>query len=206
MLHRPRNVALMLVCCGSLYGAATGSAAAGDPTGDWLVADRVANIRVAECKGSMWGAVAWEKEPGIDSNNADSTKQGRPTLGMVILMDMKKKPGEDTWEGQVYDAKVTGRLQSATITLIDPNQLKIRGCVLGFMCGGESWTRASGPIPSSPTNGAAKGSKAPAAKAASAPKSTAPTGAPKAGQKTAAGQPADIGDICLLPEIAGLAH
>ena len=39
-------------------------ALAADPTGDWRVADGVANIRVAECNGSMWGAVAWEKTPG----------------------------------------------------------------------------------------------------------------------------------------------
>ena len=37
------------------------SALAADPTGDWRVADGVANIRIAECNGSMWGVVAWEK-------------------------------------------------------------------------------------------------------------------------------------------------
>ena len=39
-------------------------ALAADPTGDWRVADGVANIRVAQCSGSMWGAVSWEKQPG----------------------------------------------------------------------------------------------------------------------------------------------
>ena len=69
-------------------------ALAADPTGDWRVADGVANIRVAECNGSMWGVVAWEKEPGgHDTNNPDVSKQNRPTLGMPILIDMKKKPG-----------------------------------------------------------------------------------------------------------------
>ena len=57
------------------------SALAADPTGDWRVADGVANIRVAECNGSMWGAVAWEKTPGgRDKNNPDVSKQSRPTL------------------------------------------------------------------------------------------------------------------------------
>ena len=82
------------------------SALAADPTGDWRVADGVANIRVAECNGSMWGAVAWEKTPGgRDKNNPDASKQNRPTLGMPILIDMKKKPAVDQWEGQVYNAK-----------------------------------------------------------------------------------------------------
>lgn len=195
MLHRPRNITYMLICCGTLYAAAAGCAVAADPTGDWLVADGVANIRVAECNGSMWGAVAWEKEPGVDRYNPDVSKQSRPTLAMPILLDMKKKPGAEQWEGQVYNAK-DGKLYSSSIQLSTPDKLEIRGCVLGFLCGGETWTRVSGPIPSSPSN--TKGSKATAAKIA--PKM------PKAGQKTAAGQPADIGDICLLPDIARFAH
>ena len=48
-------------------------ALAADPTGDWKVADGVANIRVAECNGSMWGAVSWEKTPGgRDKSNPDA--------------------------------------------------------------------------------------------------------------------------------------
>ena len=199
------------------------SALAADPTGDWKVADGVANIRVAQCNGNMWGAVAWEKTPGgRDTNNPDSSKKSRPTLGMAILIDMKKKPGVDAWEGQVYNAK-DGQLYSSTIKPVGTDQLEIQGCVLGFLCGGETWTRVGPPIPSSPTNSMAKG--APKNPAAAAPKAgvaaTAPAAAPKitgavnpapaqkpaAGQKQATAQPADpVGDICLLPEIARFAH
>ena len=196
-----------------LVTASTRPALAADPTGDWKVADGVANIRVAECYGSMWGAVAWEKVPGgRDQNNPDAAKQSRPTLGMPILIDMKKTSTADQWEGQVYNAK-DGQLYSSTITLSGPDQLQIKGCVLGFLCGGETWTRVAGPIPSSPVNSMAKsGSKATVATAQKsvAPKTTAPTTglAAKTGQKTAANtQPADpVGDICLLPDIAGFPH
>ena len=72
-------------------------ALAADPTGDWRVADGVANIRVAQCHGSMWGAVSWEKQPGgRDENYPDASKKNRPTLGMATLIDMKKKPGVET--------------------------------------------------------------------------------------------------------------
>src|SRR3984957_8086842 len=162
MLHRPRNI-MRTVAYSTIFLAtgflATGlaSALAADPTGDWRVADGVANIRVAECNGNMWGAVSWEKTPGgRDSNNPDVSKQNRPTLGMPILIDMKKKPGVDQWEGQVYNAK-DGQSYSSTIKPIGSNQLEIQGCVLGFLCGGETWTRVSGPIPSSPANSMAKG-------------------------------------------------
>jgi uncharacterized protein (DUF2147 family) len=196
-------------------------ALAADPTGDWKVADGVANIRVAECNGSMWGAVSWEKTPGgRDKNNPDGSKQNRPTLGMPILIDMKRKPGVDQWEGQVYNAK-DGQFYSSTIKPVGSDQLEIQGCVLGFLCGGETWTRVAGPIPSSPANSMAKGAPktagAPAPKTAApittatAPKTTAPANpAPKpAGQKLATGaaQGADaVGDICLLPDIARFAH
>jgi uncharacterized protein (DUF2147 family) len=193
------------------------AALAADPTGDWRVADGVANIRVAECNGSMWGAVAWEKMPGgRDKNNPDASKQNRPTLGMPILIDMKKKPGVDQWEGQVYNAK-DGQSYSSTIKPTGSDQLEIQGCVLGFLCGGETWTRVAPPIPSSPANSMAKGAPKntgalpkTAAPAPAAPKTTGSANpAPKPpGQKLAtAGQPADqIGDICLLPDITRFAH
>jgi uncharacterized protein (DUF2147 family) len=189
------------------------SALAADPSGDWRVADGVADIRVAECNGSMWGVVAWEKIPGgHDTHNPDVSKQNRLTLGMPILLDMKRKAGTDQWEGQVYNAK-DGQTYSSTIRPIGTDQLEIQGCVLGFLCGGETWTRVAGPIPSSPVNSMAKG----------APKSTGSipkTGAPKTigaanpakppAQKQAAAtvaHPADpVGDICLLPDIARFAH
>ena len=223
MLHCPRTIARTIVYSGVFL--ATGAALAADPTGDWKVADGVANIRVAQCNGNMWGAVAWEKMPGgKDKNNPDAAKQSRPTLGMPILIEMKKKSGVDAWEGQVYNAK-DGQLYSSTIKPVGTDQLEIQGCVLGFLCGGETWTRVGPPIPSSPANSMAKGAPKGAPGAASktaghttatpaAPKTTgaanpapagpAPKGAPA--QKLAAGQPADIGDICLLPDIARFAH
>jgi uncharacterized protein (DUF2147 family) len=227
MLHCPRIIVRTLVYSGVFFATGLNATRAADPTGDWKVADGVANIRVAQCSGSMWGVVAWEKTPGgKDKNNPDVAKQSRPTLAMPILIDMKKKSGVDAWEGQVYNAK-DGQLYSSTIKPVGTDQLEIQGCVLGFLCGGETWTRVGPPIPSSPANSMAKG--APKGPAGAAPKTAAPvapsapppapktTGvvspapAPKAApvQKqaaTAPGQPADIGDICLLPDIARFAH
>jgi uncharacterized protein (DUF2147 family) len=218
MLHRP--IMRTLVYSGLFLGTGLAPALALDPTGDWKVADGVANIRIQQCNGTMWGAVAWEQTPGgRDTHNPDVSKQNRPMLGMPILLDMKKKPGVDQWEGQVYNAK-DGQYYGSTIKPIDPDHLEIQGCVLGFLCGGETWTRVAGPIPPSPANSMANSAPKTAAPAKTAPKPAA--GAPKTtasvpkttgsvnagakGQKPAA-QPADpVGDICLLPDIAGFAH
>jgi uncharacterized protein (DUF2147 family) len=215
MLHCPRNVMRTVAYSGMFLATGLASALAADPTGDWRVADGVANIRVAECNGSMWGVVAWEKTPGgRDKNNPDASKQNRPTLGMPILIDMKKKPGADQWQGQVYNAK-DGQFYSSTIRPIGSDQLEIQGCVLGFLCGGETWTRVAGPIPSSPANSMAKGAPkttgalprtAAPTTGAAAPKTTGSVNpAPKtSGQKSASADP--VGDICLLPDIARFSH
>src|SRR5579859_5337149 len=193
MLHCPLNIARQVIFSGIFLTSGLASALAADPTGDWRVADGVANIRVAECNGSMWGAVAWEKTPGgHDINNPDAAKKNRPTLGMPILIDMKKTAGADQWEGKVYNAK-DGQYYSATIKPVGSDQLEIQGCLLGFLCGGETWTRVAGPIPSSPSNGMAKLSP----KTPSPPKTTGSTSpATKKPAVAAATDPA--GDICLL--------
>jgi len=186
-------------------------AAAADPTGDWLVKDGFAHVRIAECNGMMWGAVAWEQKAGLDENNPDASKHSRPTLGMAVLLHMKRTPGHDQWEGEVYNAQ-DGKTYSSTITPLSPDQLKIEGCVLGFLCGGETWTRVGPPIPPSQPKTAAR----------TAPKAGpgAPKTAPTAGAKTPAAKTAgasskagaahtvdpdhpDVGDICQIPEIAG---
>ena len=220
MLHRPREIMrtvpyLRIILATGLVTAFATSitpALAADPTGDWRVQDGVADIRVAECNGSMWGVVVWEKVPGgHDKNNPDPAKQSRPTLGMPTLLDMKKAPGTDQWDGQVYNAK-DGQTYTAKIRPTDPDHLEIQGCVLGFLCGGETWTRVAGPIPSSPANSMARG--APKTVGSVPPKtSAAPKAAPgapaakMAAHPATAGHPADtVGDICLLPDIARSAH
>lgn len=215
MLHCPRHIMRKVVYSGIILATGLAPAFALDPTGDWKVADGVANIRVAQCNGNMWGAVSWEQTPGgRDIHNPDVSKQNRPSLGMPILIDMKKKPGVDQWEGQVYNGK-DGQYYSSTIKPVDPDHLEIQGCVLGFLCGGETWTRVAPPIPSSPANSMAKGGpktaapapKTAAAKTPPAPKTTGSVSPAAKGQKQAAAQPADpVGDICLLPDIAGFTH
>jgi uncharacterized protein (DUF2147 family) len=183
------------------------SALAADPTGDWRVAEGVANVRIAECNGSMWGVIAWEQEPGgRDDHNPDVSKRSRPTLGMPILIDMKKKASVDQWEGQVYNAK-DGKSYSSTIKPIGSDKLEIQGCVLGFLCGGETWTRIAGPIPSSPANGMAKGAPKTPPKTTGTTNPTATPAAKMPAQKQATAAAADtVGDICLVPDIARLTH
>ena len=172
------------------------------------MADGVAHIRVAECNGNMWGAVVWEKEPGgVDEHNPDVSKRSRPTLGIA---------GPHQYEEEIRGRSVGRRsLQrqrrqtySSTIKPIGSDKLEIQGCVLGFLCGGETWTRIAGPIPPSPANTVAK-----AAKASGSPENYGRDDRDdqrrrrvRSRQRRLPAAPADVGDICLIPDIARFAH
>jgi uncharacterized protein (DUF2147 family) len=115
------------------------AAADPQPTGEWRTADGRANIRIVDCDSVLWGVISWEKEPGVDSENPDPARRGRPTLGLPILRAMKPtRPG--LWEGEVYNAD-NGKTYASRISLAEADVLRIEGCLLGFLCGGENWAR-----------------------------------------------------------------
>lgn len=115
------------------------AAFAAEPKGEWLVAEKTARIRIADCAGALWGFVAWEADPGLDAKNPDPAKRTRPTLGMPILLGMKTD-GPDRWNGRIYNSE-NGKFYSGGITMLAEDSLRVRGCILGFLCGGENWTR-----------------------------------------------------------------
>ena len=192
---------------------------AADPTGDWRVADGVANIRVAECNGSMWGAVAWEKTPGgRDKNNPDASKQSRPTLGMPILIDMKKKPGVDavgrpslqrqgrpdsTVRPSSRSVPTSSRFKAAcwaSSAAAKPGPASVRRFPRARPT---AWPRARRRTPRA-RRPRPQHDRTPPRRRPPAP-STRLAKTPVRNRRPA--QPADpVGDICLLPDIARFAH
>jgi uncharacterized protein (DUF2147 family) len=115
---------------------ASGAAMAAEPMGDWRVEDGTAVIRIDNCRGALWGVVAWEKEPGRDH------RSGRPTLGSPVLMNMRAA-SRARWEGQIYNAQ-SGQTYDANVRMVGDNTLRVEGCVLGgIFCGGQNWTRVA---------------------------------------------------------------
>jgi uncharacterized protein (DUF2147 family) len=170
--------------------------AATDPIGEWMVAKGYARIKVVDCGGKLWGVVAWEQTPGIDNKNPDQTVRGRPTLGMPILIGMaRSKPNQ--WDGQIYNSE-DGHTYSANISLANPDTLKVQGCFLGFLCGGENWSRVPPEaIPAPP----------PSATSNQRPTPPKPSNARTANAKA----PDPVNDVCLrlfgptgLPHESGL--
>ena len=120
-------------------------ALAAEPWGEWLVKDKTAQIRIVDCAGALWGVISWEADPGVDAKNPDPAKRTLPTLGLPILLGMKAS-GPNRWEGALYNAE-NGKTYSGGITVVNAGRLRVRGCVLGFLCGGEDWTRGDSSRP-----------------------------------------------------------
>jgi uncharacterized protein (DUF2147 family) len=141
--------------------------AAEGPTGEWLVTDGYAHIRIEDCGGRMWGVVSSEQKPGgIDQYNPDPAKRTRPTLGMPVILGMQ--PAQpNRWEGEIYNSE-NGKTYTGRIILTSPDVLRVEGCVLGFLCGGQNWTRVKAEQPTVTSSAPRKSTEAPR-KSAEAP-------------------------------------
>jgi uncharacterized protein (DUF2147 family) len=141
---------------------AASPARAAEPVGTWLVEGGYAHIKMDICGDRLWGIVAWEKKPNVDRNNPDASKRSRPTLGIPILMGLtQSKPGK--WEGEIYNTE-DGRTYGAYVSMASEDVLTLEGCVLGFLCQSQSWTRVieTPPAPGANTRAAAPRSTPPA--------------------------------------------
>jgi len=180
-----------------------------DPTGEWMVEKGYATIRIVDCNGQFWGVVASEQNPGgVDKNNPDPRLRSRPTLGMPVLMGMKPS-NQNEWSGEIYNSQ-DGRTYSASISLLGQDRLKVQGCVLGFLCGGENWTRVASPDRTTSTTGSPPPGQRPGSSTArpGGPAKPAPGGRSAAGtsaEHSPQTQPAE--EICsALVGVTGGAH
>jgi uncharacterized protein (DUF2147 family) len=140
---RPRYICLQGICLIVVVAGGNSASAAPSPVGQWTVSNGQANIRVVDCGGRYWGFVASEQKPGgTDKNNPNPALRRRPTLGMPILLGLGPSDRRGTWSGQIYNSE-DGRTYSGRISLTGRDTLHVEGCVLGILCGGEDWHRAS---------------------------------------------------------------
>lgn len=188
-----------LVLSGTILLAATASAAAqaGDPVGEWLVEDGSARIKVVSCQEipnqppSLWGVIWAEKQPGVDAQNPDPSMRNRPMLGVPILINMRQTQ-PNLWNGKIYDAR-SGSIYDSKISISRRDMLEVRGCVAGFLCGGQDWKRVTGtdipPLPPAPAPQGKGGAMAASTKGSAAPPPRQTKGAAMA--KSSATPPAD---------------
>ena len=139
-------------------------AAPKDPSGTYLTEDTRGRIRVEKCAAQpnkICGYVVWSKAPSgsdggprLDRKNPDPNKITRPIVGHQLMMGLV--PKDDTYQGLIYNNE-DGKSYNVTIYLQD-DTLKVKGCLVAFLCKTETWTRVDDVIAgqlAGPTGGAA---------------------------------------------------
>ncbi len=145
-----RIAAAVVVAAIGLALMAIAPALAADPFGTWLTEDKKGKVHIVNCGGALCGNLVWIQEPQdpetnkpkLDKHNVDASKQGRPLLGIPIVLNMKPN-GADKWEGQVYNAE-DGSTYSGSFVMTGANSAQLKGCIMGgLLCKAQTWTRTN---------------------------------------------------------------
>ena len=138
--------AVRLGCLALLLFAGPSLADRATVEGRWLTQEQDGWIRIALVGESLEGRIAGAppgspSEREFDDRNPDPALRTRKLDGLVIMSGFEYD-GDGRWKnGTVYDPN-SGKTYRCTITLLDPNTVKIRGYVGVSLFGrSETWTR-----------------------------------------------------------------
>lgn len=117
--------------------------------GVWFNTKKDGKIEIFEKDGKFYGKIIWLLEPNDendgdpkrDINNPDDSKHQDPIIGLVVLKGLEFDK-DNVWnDGKIYDPE-NGKTYSCKMTLINENQLDVRGFI-GFSLLGrtENWTK-----------------------------------------------------------------
>jgi len=112
-------------------------AATGEEIGTWVNPHGSVKVQTGRCGDKLCGWVVWADQDAT----ADAAASGvRPIVGTTLLRDyISTSPGN--WQGHVFVPDM-GHTYYSTISLVDANDLKISGCVLGgLICKSQVWHR-----------------------------------------------------------------
>ena len=133
------RVALMAGAASSLLLVGAASAETGRIAGVWLTENGDSKIRMSPCGKTYCGTVVWAKTNSLDEQNPDPALRKRSIVGMPLTKDMRAT-GDRGYAGSIYNPD-NGKTYSVTMQVKGSDKLEVEGCVLGFLCGGESWSR-----------------------------------------------------------------
>ncbi len=136
-----------------VFSGAARAADAMDPRGLWLRPEGGVQFSFYDCGSELLCAKV------VAADNADD----RAGIGTVILRGAKKVAANE-WRGTLYNSE-DGKTYDGRITVkAKGSELSVQGCLMGFLCGGETWKRL--PAPAHTASATTKG--APAASIAAA--------------------------------------
>ena len=112
--------------------------------GRWRTETRNGIVEVERCGGSICGKLVssdgLRTNPNMqDINNKDVGLRGRRLMNLQIISGFTRE--SDGWsDGSIYNGE-DGGTYKATVTPVDADRLKIRGCIMWPLCKTQTWTR-----------------------------------------------------------------
>lgn len=117
-----------------------------DPAiGRWRTETRNGVIEIERCGASICGTLrssdGLRADPNLlDSRNRDAALRGRRLAGLRILGGFTSG-GDGRWSGgTIYNAEDGGTYR-ATVTPVDADHLRVKGCIVWPLCKGQTWAR-----------------------------------------------------------------
>jgi uncharacterized protein (DUF2147 family) len=140
---------MSLLLVGALLAAAPMAPAAQAANADaalgmWKTETRGGVVEIQRCGASICGRIVTSEllrtEPNLkDSKNPDASLRNRPLKELLILSGFKADG--NAWSGGTIYKADDGKTYKATVTPIDANTLKVRGCIFVPLCKTQTWTR-----------------------------------------------------------------
>ena len=112
--------------------------------GRWRTETRNGVVEVERCGGSICGKLVssdgLRTNPDMrDINNKDANLRSRKLLNLQVLGGFTRGDGEWTG-GTIYNGE-DGGTYKATVTPVDADHLKVKGCIIWPLCKSQTWTR-----------------------------------------------------------------
>lgn len=129
----------------ALFAFTAAPALAASPAeGLWRTPTRNGQVQIYECGPALCGKLVTsdglKADPTLkDVKNKDESLRGRPLKDLVMLTGFTGGPTE--WKGgSVYNGD-DGGTYKGSIKLLNPDQLKLTGCIVFPLCKTQTWNR-----------------------------------------------------------------
>jgi uncharacterized protein (DUF2147 family) len=112
--------------------------------GRWRTQTRNGIVEIERCGASICGKLVssdgLRTNPNmLDINNKDASLRGRRLMNLQVLGGFTR--GDAEWSGGTIYNGEDGGTYKATVTPIDADHLKVRGCIVWPLCKSQTWTR-----------------------------------------------------------------
>ncbi|WP_179957627.1 DUF2147 domain-containing protein [Exilibacterium tricleocarpae] len=138
-----KYISIAVVLCVALVSVA--NAEPQGLLGLWRTQEENGVVEMFRCGEAVCGRVIdaaslRENPDQRDVHNGDEALRERRVKGLVILQDFTGGPRKWTG-GPLYDPKTGDGAKSGSLTLKDGNTLKVKGCLVAFLCRTQVWRR-----------------------------------------------------------------